>query len=196
METIKLLYTVDDFEKFAALPENRDKLLELIYGEINEKMPTEKHSILAGLFFMFFMLYSESRKLGYPSVETRHRLPHDKHNARMPDVSFRRANSPIVEKGAVPQMPDLAVEIQSPDDKPSDMREKAAYYLHNGSEIVWLVFVSLKLIEVCTLSEDGAVEIETVGIDGVLSGGTVLPGFTLPVKSIFERDIFDMSDSQ
>lgn len=190
MEIAKLLYTVDDFEQIAALPENRDRLLELIYGEIREKMPTEKHGILAGLFFMFFLLYTQSRKLGYPSVETRHRLPHDKHNARIPDVAFRRATSPIVESGAVTQMPDLAVEIQSPDDSPGEMREKAAYYLHNGSEIVWLVYPFLKIIEVCTLSEEGTVQIESFGIDGALSGGNVLPGFTLPVKNIFEHEIF------
>ncbi len=192
MEMTKLLYTVDDFEQLATLPENRDRLLELIYGEIHEKMPTELQGILCGIIAMYLLLYVEQFPKGYPSVYTAHRLSTDYHNLRLPDVSFRRATSPIVESGAVTQMPDLAVEIQSPDDKPSTMREKAAYYLYNGSEIVWLVFVQLKWIEVCTLSQDGAVQIETVDIEGILSGGNVLPGFTLPVKDIFEHGIFNI----
>jgi Uma2 family endonuclease len=35
------LYTVDEFEAIADAPENADRLLELINGEIVEKMPTE-----------------------------------------------------------------------------------------------------------------------------------------------------------
>jgi Uma2 family endonuclease len=49
----------------------------------------------------------------------------------MPDVSFRAGNDPVVTEGAVMQMPDLAVEIQSPTDKPRELREKAHYYLQS-----------------------------------------------------------------
>jgi hypothetical protein len=41
MEARKLLYTVDEFERLADAPENRDRLLELIDGEIVEKAPTQ-----------------------------------------------------------------------------------------------------------------------------------------------------------
>jgi Uma2 family endonuclease len=187
------LYTVEAFEAFAALPENRDRLLELVYGEIHEKVPTEKHGILTGIFFMVLMLFAESRKLGYPSIETRHHLPNDAHNARLPDVSFRRATSPVVEQGAVQQMPDLAIEIQSPDDSPREMREKAAYYLQNGTEIVWLVYLK-QTVEVCTRSASGSIEFETVDVNGTLSGGNVLPGFTLALKDVFLRDVWASSE--
>jgi hypothetical protein len=36
-------YTVEAFEHLADLPENRDRLLELIHGEIVEKEPPEEH---------------------------------------------------------------------------------------------------------------------------------------------------------
>jgi len=192
----QILYTVEAFEAFAVLPENRDKLLELVYGEIRAKVPTEKHGILSGIFFMLLLLFAEPRKLGYPSIETRHRLPDDKHNARLPDVSFRRATSAIVEQGAVQQMPDLVIEIQSPDDSPGEMREKAAYYLQNGTEIVWLVYAALQTVEVCTRSETGAIEFETVGVDGSLSGGNVLPGFMLPLKEVFLREIWTSNEQK
>lgn len=41
MEARQLLYTVDEFEQIASQPENQDKLLELIDGELAEKIPTE-----------------------------------------------------------------------------------------------------------------------------------------------------------
>ena len=48
---------------------------------------------------------------------------------RLPDVSFIAGERPVVKKGSIPQMPDLAVEVQSPDDSPADMRAEAAFYL-------------------------------------------------------------------
>ena len=40
-EPVERLVSVDEFERILALPENRDRLLELINGKIIEKMPTE-----------------------------------------------------------------------------------------------------------------------------------------------------------
>jgi Uma2 family endonuclease len=192
----KTLYTTEEFETFEKLPENQERLFELIYGEIREKIITEAQGLIAGIIPMLFLQYAEARKLGYPTVETSHKLPKDKHNARRPDVSFRRANSPIVTEGAVPRMPDLAVEIQSLDDSPRELREKAAYYLQNGSEIVWLVYPKTKSIEVCTLTEAGTMAIVPVTLEGKLTEGAVLPGIELSVKDIFERPIWQQASAK
>jgi Uma2 family endonuclease len=181
----KLLYTVDDFEEFIALPENRHRLFELINGEIVEKMPTEEHGFIAGLFFHYIFVHRQLMGLmGYPGVEVRHRRPGDRYNNRLPDVSYRAATSPIVTKGAVPQMPDLAIEIQSPDDKPRELREAAEYYLRNGSKLVWLVYPALRQIEVCTLV-DGMLNVQTLTLNDTLEAEDILPGFKLPLKDIF-----------
>ena len=45
MTTQEKLYTVDEFEQIIAQPENSERLLELVNGEIVEKMPTEEHEI-------------------------------------------------------------------------------------------------------------------------------------------------------
>jgi Uma2 family endonuclease len=82
-------------------------------------------------------------------------------------------------------MPDLAVEVFSPDDDYQDLKAKAKYYLQNGSQLVWLVYPKSQTVEICTLTETGDIKTETVGIDGVLDGGAVLPEFTLPVRDIF-----------
>lgn len=185
-DTVIGLYTVDEFEDFIALPENHNKLLELIHGVIVEKMPTEEHGIIAATIARLLGNYVAPRKLGRVGVEVRHGKPTDKYNDRLPDVSFRRGNDPVVKKGAVPQMPDLAVEIQSPDDKVRDMREKAHYYLQNGSKLVWLVYPENKTIEVCTLNSNNELTMKTATIEDTLDGGDLLSEFTASVQEILE----------
>ncbi len=180
------LRTVEEFEQFADSPENKERLLELIHGEIVEKVPTEEHGVIAATIAAFLRNYAAPRKLGRVGVEVRHRTPSDKYNARMPDVSFRRTNDPLVKKGAVLQMPDLAVEIQSPDDKEREMREKAHYYLQNGASLVWLVYPQKQTVEVCWLDDKGTMDVTTVDKTGALDGGILLPELTIPVKEIFE----------
>jgi Uma2 family endonuclease len=99
----------------------------------------------------------------------------------MPDVSFGSGRQPMVNEGAVLQMPDLAIEIQSPDDTIKVMREKAAYYLANGTRLVLLVFPKKRYIEVYRPDE----EMEILFGSDVVDGGDVLPGFTMPVAEVF-----------
>jgi len=102
----KKLYTVEEFEKFADAWENTDRRFELINGEIVEKVPTEKHGTIAGNIFGFVWNFNREHQLGNVAIEVRHRMLGDKHNARMPDVSFiSDPNRTIVERGSVPQMP-------------------------------------------------------------------------------------------
>lgn len=176
-------YTVEEFERFLALPENADRLFELIDGEIVEKMPTEEHGLIQVNVAAELRNYAKPRELGRVTVEPRHQTPEDRYNSRLPDIAFtsKERALPLVTKGAVPQLPDLAVEIQSPDDSLRKMRAKAAYYLANGSRLVWLVLPEKRLVEV--YRADGEVDILTE--NDTLDGGDVLPGFTLPVQEIF-----------
>jgi Uma2 family endonuclease len=179
-------HTVDELEAFEALPENKNRLWELINGEIVEKVPTQKHGmtafVLGGLLFVHLQAYPEA---GRGAIEVRHQMPGDVHNARIPDICiYTDMTTPPVEKGAVPRMPDFAIEIQSPDDSPEEMRKKAEYYLKNGSKLVWLLLSKTRSAEVCTL-KNGVMHVETVGIDSTLTGGDVLPGFTVALKTLF-----------
>jgi Uma2 family endonuclease len=181
------LYVVEEFEHLADAPENADRLLELINGEIVEKVPTEEHGVIALNIATPIKVFLQKNKLGRVGVEIRHRRPGDQYNARQPDVSFRSdTTSPVVTRGSVLQMPDLAIEIRSPDQAPRELREKAAYYLRNGSRLVWLVYPQTKTVEVSTLDTNGSLNFKTLTVDETLDGAEVLPGFTLPVREIFE----------
>lgn len=180
-------YTVEEFEQLFAQAEHGDRLLELIHGEIVEKMPTEEHGIVAGNAVFALRSYVQLHKSGRVGVEVRHRIPNDEWNSRMPDVSYSTARRALVTKGSVPTMPDLAVEVQSPDDTIKAMREKATYYLANGAKLVWLVYPRKRIVEVYTA--DG--EIDILHESDTLSGAEVLPDFTLPVAELFADPFTD-----
>jgi Uma2 family endonuclease len=186
----KKLYTVEEFEEFADSKENRDRRFELINGEIYEKMPTEEHGIVAVKIILRVGSFIEEHDLGERlGVEIRHRIPGDKHNARLPDISFTYdPATPIVKKGSVPRMPDLAIEIQSPDDDFQDLHAKAKYYLQNGSRLSWLFFPKTRTVDVCTWNaQKRDIDVKTLTIDDTLDGNDVLPGFKVAVRDIFPK---------
>jgi Uma2 family endonuclease len=185
----KKLYTVEEFEKFADTWENTDRRFELIEGEIFEKLPTEEHGVIAANIAGFVWTFNHQHKLGILTIEARHQMPGEKYNARMPDVSFiRGAERTPVKKGSVPQMPDLAIEIQSPDDDFQDLHAKAKYYLQNGSRLSWLFFPKTRTVDVCTWNaQKRDMDVKTLMIDDTLDGGDVLLGFKVAVREIFPR---------
>lgn len=65
-QLIRQPHTVEGFEAFLALPENRGRLFELVEGEIVEKMPTEEHGVTAAwivTFINMFLLSNPKRNL-------------------------------------------------------------------------------------------------------------------------------------
>src|SRR5690349_14768880 len=117
-------YTVEEFEIF--LNQHPRRLFELVYGEIIEKLPTEEHGIIAARLTARLTVFVEDHNLGRVAVEARHRVLDDDFNDRLPDISFSAEHKrPVIKQGAVPQMPDLAIEIKSPTDTYRQMRETA-----------------------------------------------------------------------
>jgi Uma2 family endonuclease len=77
--------------------------------------------------------------------------------------------------------PDLAIEVLSPDDRAADIRVKVNDYLTHGVQLVWVVNPDEKTVTSYRRSE-GPV---TVGIEGRLNGGPVLPGFEVELRPLF-----------
>lgn len=176
------VYTVQEFEDFIAQPENTEKRFELINGEIVEKMPTEKHSLIAGNIYSALREYARPRNLGRPLFEVRYEFSGG--NIRIPDISFTLAerSQPVVDRGPVSQLPDLVVEVKSPDDAILKLREKADFYLEHSVRLVWLVYPDPRIVEVYT--PDG---IEMLAEGHILTGEPVLPDFSIPVSAVFEE---------
>ena len=177
------LFTVVEFEKFLALPENRDRSFELIHGEIVEKVPTEEQGLIAANLCGFLWQYTRQSGFGRAVIEVRVRMPEDDYNSRQPDVAFfADTTRPIVKRGPVLQMPDLVIEVKSPDDTYTSMRERAQYYLGHGARLVWLVYPAKRLVEVYRQGADS----DLLTADDTMQGDDVLPGFVLSVHEIFD----------
>lgn len=111
---------------------------------------------------------------------------------REPDVSFVRWDSlddpaQIQEPdGAFLEVaPDLAVEVLSPSNTQKEMAIKLTEYAKAGVRLVWYVDPDRKEVTVYPKGRERGKKV--VGLGGVLDGGDVLPGFTLPVAKIFEK---------
>lgn len=77
-------------------------------------------------------------------------------------------------------VPDLAVEVISPSERRTQIRLKNEKYFAQGTRLIWLVYLDRKQVDVLT-SPDHVTTVK----DGELNGD-VLPGFRLPLKTIFE----------
>jgi len=178
----KKTYTYAEYVKFQEQPENAGRIFELIEGEIVEKMPSFEPSeigITIGYYVKGFLIQNP---LGRVSGADGGYILSDEDTFN-PDIGYiSKARMPEKPPREVPMSPDLAVEVKSPTDSKREMRRKAEKYLAYGTRLVWLVFPEDQIVEVYWLDND----VQTVGIDGVLDGRDVLPGFTLAVADIFK----------
>jgi Uma2 family endonuclease len=174
-------YTVEAFEAFQSAPENRERHWELINGEIVEKVVTQEHSIIALAVGTEFNLYLRQHPIGRAGVEGAFHPANDQDNVRLPDVSLVLLDTekPVTRKGATPYMPDIAVEVQSPDDTRKAMLDKAQFYLANGVRVVILIYTPKRIVEVLTPDDSALLtENDTLTID-------LLPDFAVPIKTLF-----------
>jgi len=171
---------VNEFRIF--LHKNSLRLYELINGEIVEIDNSPLSGILIISIATEIKQYLRLNPIGYVGAFVHHYIQSESYNVRMPALSFRQITSDeIVKAGFVPTMPDLAIEIKSPSDTYTLMRDKAKYYLENGTRLVWLVYPEKKFIEVYRKDAD----IDFMTVDDTLSGYDVLPEFELAVSDIF-----------
>jgi Uma2 family endonuclease len=173
--------TLDEFHAFCELPENRDHLFELIDGEIVKKMASFEPSNIAAEIIFQFKQWLMTNPIGRVTAPDGSYILSSEHEFT-PDVGYiSKARMPEKPLREVPMAPDLAVEVKSPTDSKPELRRKAKIYLEHGTQMVWLVFPDTQIVEVYVLGQD----VVEVGIEGVLDGGAVLPGFTLAVQSLF-----------
>jgi Uma2 family endonuclease len=121
-----------------------------------------------------------SRGLGRVYTESGYRLT--PHTVRGPDVSFVRTSRLQDPDEYFDGAPDLAVEIVSPGDDASDLREKIKQYLDAGTSVVWVVYPRSRQIEIHTPDKT----IRRLGVEDMLEAPRLLPGFQLSVSAILQ----------
>jgi Uma2 family endonuclease len=172
-------YTLAEFHAFCELPENKNRLLELVGGEIVEKVASFTPSKVAMRIGRFIGNFADS--IGYITGADGSYMLAEGYEL-MPDVGYiSKLRLPEEPERQVKGPPDLAVEVKSPSDSKRELRLKAEDYLRFGTQIVWLVFPEEQRVEIYVPNQD----VRELSINDSLDGGDVLPGFTLAVKDIF-----------
>ncbi len=174
-------YTLDEYHQLCQQPRNQECLLELIEGELSEKMPGFVPSQIAGWVITFINLYLRENPIGrVTGADGGYQLSND--TVLIPDVGYvSKSRMPALPEREAPLAPDLAVEIKSPSDSIRALRAKAELYQKHGTRLVWVVFPETQTVEVYAQGHD----VETLTITDTLTGGDVLPNFTLAVQAIF-----------
>ena len=164
------------------LPENADKLFEFIGGEIVE-VPSNPYASSVGYNLgSEVKVFVKQHKLGHVTGEAGGYIVAGERYA--PDVGFiSYARQPeLAREGYNPNPPDLAIEVEFPTSTQSErnLRIKLANYLAVGT-VVWVVYPETKEVEVYLPGHP----VKILGINEVLLGGDVLPGFEMAVRDIF-----------
>jgi Uma2 family endonuclease len=171
------------FEEFQKLPEREGTIYELDEGELlMEPSPAIRHNLVRQRIALKLMQFVESGRLGIVLEEMDFRLSPD--TVRNPDVAFissSHAENLDVDRSPVDGAPVLAIEVISPSNTAQDMVKKTQQYLNAGSQIVWIIYPSLRLAE--SHSSSGTRQIREPGL---LRAEELLPGFPLSLTYVFD----------
>jgi Uma2 family endonuclease len=161
---------------------------ELVRGDVRLMTPASgAHGVIAGRLFAALNAFVEERQLGqcFPD-NTGFLLPGLGDTVRSPDVAFvdaSRLGSDGIGPGWIAVAPDLAVEILSPNETAAELDAKLRDYRTAGTRLMCVVDPIRRVVSI----RDGEWPERLVAESDTLDGGSVLPGFAIPVSRLFAR---------
>jgi Uma2 family endonuclease len=174
--------SLDQYEQLRDVPGYRS---ELARGWlVREPQPGAVHGEVTGRLFVALDAFVRSHELGKVTNQTGFLLVMQPPTVRGPDVAFVRRERVPVEppSGFWPGAPDLAVEVASPANSMADLQEKVIEYFDAGTAQVWVIEPRTRTVTVYRSLAD----ITVLRSTEELEGGTLLPGFALPIAQLFE----------
>jgi Uma2 family endonuclease len=166
---------------------DRDKrICEFVDGTLVEKPAGSKESYIAGVLITALNTFVIPRKLGVVTGEAGpFRLRANR--IRLPDVAFISIRDlpggKLPDEPILALSPALAVEVLSESNTKAEMRQKTSEYFEAGSRLVWLIYPKTRSVAVYESPSDEPARL--LRDDDMLDGGSVLPGFTLPIADLF-----------
>ena len=161
---------------------------ELINGKVMNVSPTGYlHGSIARRVAAILGVHVDSKHLGdVVGAETGFVL--SENTMRGADAAFigREKLAQLTEpEKYLPFAPDIAVEVVSPSDTASEIKEKVSLYLQAGTPLVWVIYPSDQSVVVHQSDNTSRTLTESDTIDG----GDVLPDFSVQVSAFFPPDI-------
>jgi Uma2 family endonuclease len=164
--------------------DRENRLCELVDGVLVEKVMGFDESRFAVFLTACLVNYLNQHDLGaVVGADGMMRLFPGQ--VRIPDVAFiswKRYPKGKRRRGEIPTVaPDLVVEILSKGNTPKEMKRKLEEYFQAGVRLVWYVNPAARTVRVYTGPKRSVLLNEAQE----LSGGAVLPGFTLSIREWF-----------
>jgi|SRR6185437_4589304 len=171
------------FAEYLCLPEREGMSYELDEGELlMEPSPALRHNLIRQRIAMRLMEFAEERGSGLVVEEMDFRLGSD--TVRNPDVAFIEAAHAAkldMDRSPVEGAPALAVEVVSPHNRAEDMARKIHQYPSAGCRTVWVVYPSLRMIEIHSKGS-----VRQIRVSERLHDHSLIPGFDLDLEYFFD----------
>jgi Uma2 family endonuclease len=161
-------------------------LYEVVNGERVEKPMSALATWIANELGFRLQSHARARKLGHVLVEMLFVLDPVENLRRRPDISFIAAKRwPLdrlpPETGDWEIVPDLAVEVVSPNDLAEMVGLKVREYHRAGVNLMWVVLPQTRQIQIHPASGGGRI----LDLGDTLEAVELLPGFRLPLAELF-----------
>jgi Uma2 family endonuclease len=176
-------------ENAVALLVQDEPLYEMVDGQRVDVPPMSVYTTwLASRLHGLLWPYVEEHGLGTCVMEMLFILDAERNLRRRPDVAFVSAerwplDREIPTTGDWAIVPDLAVEVISPNDIFQDVLTKLQEYFHYGVQLVWVVVPEAQQVYVY----DSPTQVRILTVRDTLTGGKLLPDFHLPLARLFQR---------
>lgn len=185
VELAERMISVDDYVAI------NDARLEIMDGEFVQMSAAGiSHQIFASNIYNHIYEYLKTNPLGLLLADaTTFLMFSDKQRLRdafLPDVAFIRSENflPMDDLSKpYPGVPDLAVEVVSPDDKPDYVMRKIRAYLEKGTAQVWIIYPTAR--EVHQYRRDTPDTARLYTGSQVIEADPLLPDFRLPLDVVF-----------
>lgn len=170
--------------------------IEIIEGEVVEMAAAGVvHHIVAGNIYDPLKAYNQENSAGAVFFDGLTYLmfsdPGSLKDSFIPDVSFIRAANILSDfdlEKPYPGIPDLAVEVISPNDKAEDVQDKLRTYLDKGTEQVWIVYPRTR--QVYQYRRDNNPPVRIYSGDARMDIETLFPGLELTLSAIFHLPVW------
>lgn len=164
-------------------PERSYEVVDSDY--VGKEIPAARHSEICGLLTVELGIYLKANNLGRLYPEASFQIGK---NERIPDLAF-------VAKDRIPPegppetkwliVPDLAVEVISPNDFYEKVHAKALEYLSAGVKQVWIVSPENQTVTIYR----SATNIMAFPPESALVSQDLLPGFRCSLREIFKNPV-------
>ncbi|MBM3227198.1 MAG: Uma2 family endonuclease [Candidatus Tectomicrobia bacterium] len=170
-------------------PIQDETLYEIVDGQRVEVPPMSAYATwLASRLHGLLWPYTEEHALGTAITEMLFILDPQRDLRRRPDVAFVSAarwplHQTLPETGDWPVIPDLVVEVLSPNDVMKDVLAKLREYFRYGVQVAWMVSPEEQQVYVYT----SPTQVRILAAGDTLTDDHLLPGFHLPLARLFQH---------